>query len=122
MNSDSSNVLENVQAHPPLGARANVENGVEAESTTDAAEQKSSLRLDAASCSDSFCEECGEKVGPHGIKFVDLDNRERMYRVCSRECLGGFTRRRNDKRYSGLVEVWDQMNNKYQWNHIGQKS
>ena len=40
----------NIQAHPPLGATPSVEHRVEVESTTDAAEQSGSLRLDVASC------------------------------------------------------------------------
>ena len=56
-------LLANVQAHPPLGAGASAENGVEAESTIDAAEQGGSLRLDGASC--SFSSVLAEIVGNH---------------------------------------------------------
>ena len=38
-NSESSILLENVQAHPPLGARASVERGVEVVVSIKAAEQ-----------------------------------------------------------------------------------
>ena len=41
----------NVKAHPPLGAGASVEHGVEAVVITNAGQQGGSLRLDAASCS-----------------------------------------------------------------------
>ena len=50
-NSVSSLLLENEKAHPPLGAGASVEHGVEAETTIDAGERSGSLRLDGASCS-----------------------------------------------------------------------
>ena len=49
----NSSFLENVKAHPPLGAGASVEHGVEAVVITNAGQQGGSLRLDAASCSDS---------------------------------------------------------------------
>ncbi len=81
---------------------------------------------DADCCASSFvdmgwptsteCEVCKEPNHKTGIRFKDKD-RPHMFWVCCGDHLRKFIASKNDKRYSGILDLWNRTSVNDQWKH-----